>query len=37
MVRAEDAVEIDTSLLGLDDVVGRVVDMARAQQAVSHG
>ena len=37
MVRAEDAVEIDTSLLGLDDVVGRVVDMARAQRAVSHG
>jgi CMP/dCMP kinase len=37
MVRAADAVEIDTSLLGLDDVVRRVVGMARAQQAVSHG
>ncbi len=37
MVKADDAVEIDTSLLGLDDVVGRVVGMARAQQAVSHG
>jgi cytidylate kinase len=37
MVRAEDAVEIDTSQLGLDDVVGRVVGLVRAQQAVSHG
>jgi CMP/dCMP kinase len=37
MVRAADAVEIDTSLLGLDEVVRRVVGMARAQQAVSHG
>ncbi len=37
MVRADDAVEIDTSLLDLDDVVDRVVGIARARQAVSHG
>jgi cytidylate kinase len=34
MVMADDAVEVDTSLLGPDDVVGLVVDLARAQQAV---
>jgi CMP/dCMP kinase len=37
MVRAEDAVEIDTSALGLDEVVRRVVEMARARSAVWHG
>ncbi len=37
MVRAEDAVEIDTSALGLDEVVRRVVEMARARQAAWHG
>jgi CMP/dCMP kinase len=37
MVRAADAVEIDTSALGLDEVVRRVVAMARARQAVRHG
>lgn len=37
MIMADDAVEVDTSLLGLDEVVARVVGMARAQQAVSHG
>jgi CMP/dCMP kinase len=37
MVMADDAVEVDTSLLGLDEVVSRVVDMARAQRAVTRG
>jgi CMP/dCMP kinase len=37
MARAVDAVEIDTSALGLDEVVRRVVAMARARQAVRHG
>ncbi|HUA41626.1 MAG TPA: (d)CMP kinase [Streptosporangiaceae bacterium] len=37
MARAGDAVEIDTSALGLDEVVRRVVEMARARQAVWHG
>jgi CMP/dCMP kinase len=37
MVKAEDAVMIDTSGLGLGEVVRRVVEMARARQAVSHG
>jgi CMP/dCMP kinase len=37
MARADDAVEIDTSALGLDEVVRRVVEMARARQAVWHG
>ena len=35
MVMADDAVEVDTSLLDPDDVVGLVVDLARAQQAVT--
>ena len=37
MVMADDAVKIDTSGLGLGEVVRRVVEMARARQAVSHG
>jgi cytidylate kinase len=37
MVPAKDAAEIDTSALGLDEVVRRVVAMARARQAVRHG
>jgi cytidylate kinase len=37
MVMADDAVHIDTSLLGLDDVVRLVIDMARARQAASRG
>jgi cytidylate kinase len=37
MVPAEDAVEIDTSALGLDEVVRRVVEMARARSAAWHG
>jgi cytidylate kinase len=37
MVPAEDAVEIDTSALGLEEVVRRVVAMARARQEVRHG
>jgi CMP/dCMP kinase len=37
MVMADDAVEVDTSLLGLDEVVSRVVSMARARQAVTRG
>jgi CMP/dCMP kinase len=37
MVMADDAVRIDTSGLGPDDVVRRVVAMARERQAVPHG
>lgn len=37
MVMADDAVKIDTSGLGPDDVVRRVVEMARERQAVPHG
>jgi len=37
MVMAGDAVKIDTSGLGPEDVVKRVVQMARARQAVPHG
>jgi CMP/dCMP kinase len=37
MVMADDAVKIDTSGLGEDDVVRRVVAMARERQAVPHG
>jgi CMP/dCMP kinase len=37
MVPAQDAVEIDTSALGLDEVVRRVVEMARARSAAWHG
>ena len=36
-VMADDAVHVDTSLLGLDDVVGLVIGLARARQAVSRG
>lgn len=37
MAMADDAVRIDTSGLGPDDVVRRVVAMARERQAVPHG
>lgn len=37
MVMADDAVAIDTTALGLDDVVGEIVRMARGWTAVSHG
>ena len=37
MAMADDAVRIDTSGLGQDDVVRRVVAMARKRQAVPHG
>jgi CMP/dCMP kinase len=37
MVMADDAVKIDTSGLGPDEVVRRVVEMAKRRQAVSHG
>lgn len=37
MARADDAVEVDTSLLGPGDVVSLVVEMARARQALAHG
>ena len=37
MVKADDAVKIDTSGLGPDEVVRRVVEMARERQAVPHG
>jgi CMP/dCMP kinase len=36
-VRAADAVEIDTTALGLDEVVDQVVAMSRARQAASRG
>jgi len=37
MVMAQDAVEIDTTALGLDEVVNEIVRMARGWAAVSHG
>jgi len=37
MVMAPDAVQLDTSGLGLDEVVGRIVEMARSSRAVSRG
>jgi CMP/dCMP kinase len=37
LVMAPDAVEIDTTALGLDAVVGEIVRMARGWAAVSHG
>ena len=37
MVTADDAIQVDTSRLGLDEVVSLVVEMARARQAVSRG
>jgi CMP/dCMP kinase len=37
MVMAPDAVEIDTTTLGLDAVVAEIVRMARGWAAVSHG
>jgi CMP/dCMP kinase len=37
MVMADDAVEIDTTALRLDDVVDEIVRMARGWTAVSHG
>jgi cytidylate kinase len=37
MVMAADAVPVDTSALGLDEVVRRIVELARAQRPVRHG
>jgi cytidylate kinase len=37
MARAADAVEIDTTTLGLDEVIAEIVGMARSRQAVRHG
>jgi CMP/dCMP kinase len=37
MVMAADAVELDTSELGLDEVVARIVDMAKNLGLVGHG
>jgi cytidylate kinase len=37
MVMADDAVQVDTSLLSLDEVVALVVDMARDRQVVTRG
>jgi cytidylate kinase len=37
LAMADDAIELDTSSLGLDEVVARVVEIARTRQAVSHG
>jgi CMP/dCMP kinase len=37
MAMADDAVKIDTSGLGPDEVVRRVVEMAKQRQAVTHG
>jgi cytidylate kinase len=37
MVMAADAVPVDTSALGLDEVVRRIVELARALRPVRHG
>jgi cytidylate kinase len=37
MVMADDAASIDTTVLGLDEVVGEIVRMARGWTTVSHG
>jgi CMP/dCMP kinase len=37
LAMAADAVRIDTTGLGLDEVVGEIVAMARARQAMAHG
>ncbi len=37
MVRARDAVEIDTTALSLDEVITKIVSLARGRSAVSHG
>jgi CMP/dCMP kinase len=37
LVMAQDAVPIDASELGLDEVVARIVELARAQRAVPRG
>jgi CMP/dCMP kinase len=37
MVRADDAVQIDTTTLGLDEVVDRIVALAAERPAVPHG
>jgi CMP/dCMP kinase len=37
MMKADDAVAIDTTVLGLDEVVGEIVRMARGWTTVSHG
>jgi CMP/dCMP kinase len=37
MVMADDAIKIDTSALSQDEVVKRVVEMAKQRQAVPHG
>jgi CMP/dCMP kinase len=37
MVKADDAIQIDTTLLGLDEVVDRIVALAAERPAVPHG
>jgi CMP/dCMP kinase len=37
MARAADAVEIDTTALGLDQVIAEIVGLARSRRAVRHG
>jgi CMP/dCMP kinase len=37
MARAADAVEIDTTALGLDEVIARIVGLARSRRAVRRG
>jgi CMP/dCMP kinase len=37
LVMAADAVRIDTTGLGLDEVVGEIVEMTRKRQAIAHG
>jgi CMP/dCMP kinase len=37
MARAADAVEIDTSALGLDEVIAEIVGLARSRRPVQHG
>jgi cytidylate kinase len=37
MARAADAVEIDTTALGLDQVIAEIVGLARSRRAVRRG
>jgi cytidylate kinase len=37
MARASDAVEIDTSALGLDQVIAAIVGLARSRRTVRRG
>jgi CMP/dCMP kinase len=37
MARAADAAEIDTTALGLDEVIAEIIELARSKRAVRHG